>query len=182
MPHKVHVDSLPFELLVNVFQLLGQKDLCRCCRVMKRWNLILYDSPTLWKTLVLSNQLSLGGDKQFNAVSSPSNSSGRGRAPPPVSNIPSLSDTSTTSATAVIATSSDANYFEKSDSRIYIDGGHFPILNEGANQRLFQLLLSSPSSSRFSSLSKLELSYTNIDLAIFSDVSGCCLCFSIFSH
>ena len=45
--------TLPDELLTNIFSLLGPRDLCRCAQVSRHWNQAAF-SGQLWKTLHLS--------------------------------------------------------------------------------------------------------------------------------
>lgn len=49
-PPSCEFDQLPSEMVVQVFSYLGPRDLTRCARVSKRWNVLAY-SPELWRSV-----------------------------------------------------------------------------------------------------------------------------------
>ncbi|KAJ3397259.1 hypothetical protein HDU92_000139 [Lobulomyces angularis] len=56
---------IPEELMIIIFQNLSKGTKRSACQVCRRWKNILYNNPVLWKTLILSNELSLGAEKQI---------------------------------------------------------------------------------------------------------------------
>ncbi|KND03879.1 uncharacterized protein SPPG_01333 [Spizellomyces punctatus DAOM BR117] len=56
-------EHLPVEILQRIFYYLDVRSRCRSCRASRRWQKILYRTPTFWERLDLSNRFSLGGDK-----------------------------------------------------------------------------------------------------------------------